>query len=421
MANKHAKAKNLRARALVSLVAIIVVVAVCAYLGLCGFGKGTMINYLKPWGDAISLGLDLRGGVYTVYQAENNGDPDFDTKMESTVSILTSRLTRQGFTEATVTRQGSDRIRVEIPNVSDPNQILTIIGTPAQLYFVDESGNNLMEGGMVKNAQAAQDQDGKPCIAFELTDEGAKIFAEATAANLGKTISITLDGETISRATVNTVIAGGKGEITGNFTADEAKNLATLILSGALPLNLTQLEVSAISATLGVEALDRAIQAGIIGVALVMLFMLFRYRLCGLVADIALTIYIMIVVLLLALTGAQLTLPGVAGIILGIGMAVDANVVIFERIREEVKNGRPIGSAVRKGFSNALSAIVDSNVTTIIAAVVLYAFGTGSVRGFALTLGIGVVTSLFTAVFITHKLLDIFADLGIKNQKLYVR
>ena len=411
MANKHAKAKNLRARALVSLVAIIVVVAVCAYLGLCGFGKGTMINYLKPWGDAISLGLDLRGGVYTVYQAENNGDPDFDTKMESTVSILTSRLTRQGFTEATVTRQGSDRIRVEIPNVSDPNQILTIIGTPAQLYFVDESGNNLMEGGMVKNAQAAQDQDGKPCIAFELTDEGAKIFAEATAANLGKTISITLDGETISRATVNTVIAGGKGEITGNFTADEAKNLATLILSGALPLNLTQLEVSAISATLGVEALDRAIQAGIIGVALVMLFMLFRYRLCGLVADIALTIYIMIVVLLLALTGAQLTLPGVAGIILGIGMAVDANVVIFERIREEVKNGRPIGSAV---------AIIDSNVTTIIAAVVLYAFGTGSVRGFALTLGIGVATSLVTAVFVTHKLLDIFADLGIKNQKLYV-
>lgn len=420
MANKHAKTKNLRARALVSLVAIIVVVAVCAYLGLCGFGKGTMINYLKPWGDAISLGLDLRGGVYTVYQAENNGDPDFDTKMESTVSILTSRLTRQGFTEATVTRQGSDRIRVEIPNVSDPNQILTIIGTPAQLYFVDESGNNLMEGAMVKNAQAAQDQDGKPCIAFELTDEGAKIFAEATAANLGKTISITLDGETISRATVNTVIAGGKGEITGNFTTDEAKNLATLILSGALPLNLTQLEVSAISATLGVEALDRAIQAGIIGVALVMLFMLFRYRLCGLVADIALTIYIMIVVLLLALTGAQLTLPGVAGIILGIGMAVDANVVIFERIREEVKNGRPIGSAVRKGFSNALSAIIDSNVTTIIAAVVLYAFGTGSVRGFALTLGIGVATSLVTAVFVTHKLLDIFADLGIKNQKLYV-
>ena len=205
-----------------------------------------------------------------------------------------------------------------------------------------------------------------------------------------------------------------------SFTAEEAKTLANLILSGALPLNLSQLEVSAISATLGDTALDRALMAGIIGVALVMFFMLIRYRLCGLVADIALTIYIMIVVLLLALTGAQLTLPGVAGIILGIGMAVDANVVIFERIREELAVGRPLPSSVKKGFSNALSAIIDANITTIIAAVVLYAFGTGSIRGFALTLGISVATSMFTAVFVTHKLLDIFVDLGVKNQKLYI-
>lgn len=422
MANKNAKPKNPRTRAVVSLIAILIVIAVAAYVALFGVGKGTMINYLKPWGEAISLGLDLRGGVYTVYQAEDDGSEEFETKMSSTVGILTSRLTRQGFTEATVTRQGTDRIRVEIPNVSDPNEILRIIGTPAQLYFVDEDGNNIMEGSMVKNAQAAQDENGRPCVAFELNDEGAKIFAEATAANLGKTISITLDGETISTATVNSVIAGGRGEITSpSFTTDEVKNLSTLILSGALPLNLTQLEVSAISATLGVEALDRAIQAGIIGVLLVMIFMIFRYRLCGVVADIALTVYIMIVVLLLALTGAQLTLPGVAGIILGIGMAVDANVVIFERIREEVAISRPLASSIKKGFSNALSAIIDANITTIIAAVVLYAFGTGTIRGFALTLGIGVATSMFTAVFVTHKLLDIFADLGIKNQKLYVR
>ena len=340
--------------------------------------------------------------------------------MSSTVSILTSRLTRQGFTEATVTRQGNERIRVEIPNVSDPNEILRIIGTPAQLNFIDEAGTVLMEGSMVKNAQPAQDQNGSPCIAFELNDEGAKIFAEATAVNLGKNISITLDGEVISTATVQSVIAGGKGEITGNFTAEEAQNLATLILSGALPLNLSQLEVSAISATLGVEALDQAIKAGVIGVILVMLFMVFRYRLCGIVADIALTIYIMIVVLLLALTGAQLTLPGVAGIILGIGMAVDANVVIFERIREELRVGMPLSSAIRKGFANALTAIVDANITTIIAALVLYTFGTGTIRGFALTLGIGVATSMFTAIFVTHKLLDIFSDLGFKNTKLYV-
>jgi len=420
MANKNVKAKNPRTRALVSLIAILLVVAVCGYVALFGIGKGTMINYLKPWGEAISLGLDLRGGVYTVYEAENDGSADFETKMSSTVSILTSRLTRQGFTEATVTRQGNDRIRVEIPNVSDPNEILRIIGTPAQLYFVDENGNEIMEGAMIKNAQAAQDENGQPCVSFELNDEGSKLFAEATAANIGKTISITLDGEVISAPTVNSVIAGGQGQITGNFTAEDAKSLATLILSGALPLNLSQLEVSAISATLGVEALDTALLAGMIGVALVMLFMLLRYRLCGLVADIALTIYIMIVTLLLALTGAQLTLPGVAGIILGIGMAVDANIVIFERIREELKVGRPLQSSIKKGFSHALSAIIDANVTTIIAAIVLYAFGTGTIRGFALTLGISVVTSMFTAVFVTHKLLDIFADLGIKNQKLYV-
>ena len=421
MANKNAKAKNPRVRAILSLIVILVVVAVVGCVALFGIGKGTSIHYLKPWGEAISLGLDLRGGVYTVYQAKDSAVDDFEAKMDSTVSILTSRLTRQGFTEATVTRQGNDRIRVEIPNVSDPNEILRIIGTPAQLNFIDEDGNVLMEGSMVKNAARSQDENGQPCIAFELNDEGAKIFAEATAANLGKTISITLDGETISTARVNSVIAGGKGEITGNFTAESAENLATLILSGALPLELEQLEVSAISATLGVEALDKALLAGIIGVVLVMLFMLVRYRLCGVVADIALTIYIMIVVLLLALTGAQLTLPGVAGIILGIGMAVDANVVIFERIREEVKVGRPLTSAIRKGFSNALSAIIDANVTTIIAALVLYMFGTGTIRGFALTLGISVATSMFTAVFVTHKLLDIFADLGFKNQKLYVR
>ena len=420
MANKNVKQKNPRTRAILSLVVILVVVALAGYVALFGIGKGTMINYVKPWGEAISLGLDLRGGVYTVYQAEDDGTEDFQTKMDSTVSILTSRLTRQGFTEATVTRQGENRIRVEIPNVSDPNEVLEIIGTPAQLYFVDPQGNTIMEGAMIKNAQPSQDENGRPCVAFELNDEGASIFAKATAENIGKAISITLDGEVISAPTVNSVIAGGKGIIQGDFTAEEAQNLSTLILSGALPLNLTQLEVSAISATLGVEALDRALLAGMIGIALVMIFMLLRYRLCGLVADIALTIYIMIVVLLLALTGAQLTLPGVAGIILGIGMAVDANVVIFERIREELSVGRPLPSSVRKGFSNALSAIIDANITTIIAAIVLYAFGTGSIRGFALTLGIGVATSMFTAIFVTHKLLDIFVDLGIKNQKLYV-
>ncbi|MBQ8092305.1 MAG: protein translocase subunit SecD [Clostridia bacterium] len=412
--------RSSRTGSLITLIVILLIICIGSFLGINGFGKGKMINYLKPWGEAISLGLDLRGGVYTVYQADDPSVENFDEKMNSTVNILISRLTRQGFTEATVTRQGTDRIRVEIPNVQDPNQILSIIGTPALLQFVDENGTVLMEGSMVQNAAAAQDENGQPCVSFELTDEGSKLFAEATANNLGKTISITLDGETISAPRVNSVIAGGRGEITGNFTAAEAQSLATLILSGALPLNLTQLEVSAISATLGVEALDRAVKAGLIGVILVMVFMLLRYRIMGVVADLALTLYVMIVVLLLALTGAQLTLPGVAGIILGIGMAVDANVVIFERIKEEMRLGRPLDSSISKGFDRALTAIIDANVTTVIAAIVLYAFGTGSVRGFALTLGIGVVTSMFTAIFITHKLLDTFVGLGIRNEKLYL-
>ncbi|MGN0758938.1 MAG: preprotein translocase subunit SecD, partial [Candidatus Ventricola sp.] len=195
MANKNVKPKNPRSRAILSLVVILVVVALAGYVALFGIGKGTSIHYVKPWGEAISLGLDLRGGVYTVYQAEDDGSEDFDSKMNSTVNILTSRLTRQGFTEATVTRQGNDRIRVEIPNVTDPNEILRIIGSPAQLYFKDEDGNVIIEGAMVKNAQAAQDENGKPCVSFELNDEGAKLFAEGTAANLGKTISIELDGE----------------------------------------------------------------------------------------------------------------------------------------------------------------------------------------------------------------------------------
>ena len=420
MSGKQAKA-SARTRAVIQLAVILVIILVAGCLAVFGFGKGSMINYLKPWGEAISLGLDLRGGVYTVYEAKNPEEEELDSKMDSTVSILISRLTRQGFTEATVTRQGTNRIRVEIPNVSDPNEILSIIGTPAKLEFVDPNGEVIIDGSMVKNAQAAQGENNQIVVAFELNDEGAGLFAAGTAANIGKPISILLDGETISAPTVNSVIAGGRGEITGSFTAEEAQTLASLIMSGALPLELEQLEVSAISATLGVEALEKAFKAGVIGVILVMLFMLFRYKLCGIVADIALTIYILIVVLLLALTGAQLTLPGVAGIILGIGMAVDANVVIFERIRDESKAGRPLDSSVRKGFSNAMSAIIDSNVTTIIAAIVLYAFGTGTVRGFALTLGIGVATSMFTAIFVTHKLLDIFVALGFRNQKLYVR
>lgn len=416
------KSKNPKTKSAVQLVIILLIICIAGYLCLNGFGQGHMIKYMKPWGEALSLGLDLRGGVYTVYQAEDDGEGEFDVKLNATISVLAGRLTRQGFTEATVTKQGSDRIRIEIPDVKDPNEILNIIGKPAQLNFKDSSGNIVMDGKHIKIAQASQDQNGSPCVSFELDEEGTKLFAQATAANIGKSISIELDGEVVSAPTVQSVIAGGQGQITASgMTVDGAKELAMLIQSGALPLNISQIEVSAISATLGVEALDRALQAGIIGVILVMLFMIVRYRLCGLAASIALSGYILLVIFLLAISGAQLTLPGVAGIVLGIGMAVDANVVIFERMREEIRIGRTLASSVKKGFSNALSAIIDSNITTLIAAVVLYLFGTGSIKGFALTLGIGIVASMISAVLLTHKLLDIMVDLGGKNEKLYVR
>ncbi|MDR3051139.1 MAG: protein translocase subunit SecD [Oscillospiraceae bacterium] len=412
----HRKRNNV-----VTIILTVVLIAVFSYLALAGFGRGFMVRYMRPWGEAISLGLDLRGGVYTVYQAVNNGEGNFDSMLDGTIGVLAGRLTGQGFTEATVTRQGTDRIRIEIPDVKDPDEILNIIGTPAHLEFKDEAGTVLMEGKHVRTATAATGgQNNTPVVFFTLTDEGKQIFAEATRNNIGKTISIELDGRVISAPRVDTVIASGSGYIEGEESLEAAKNLAMLIQSGALPLDIKQLEVSAISATLGVEALNKALLAGEIGLALVMLFMLVRYRLPGLVADLTLAIYILLVVFLVAVTGTQLTLPGVAGIVLGIGMAVDANVIIFERFREEARRGKPLVQAVKGGFANALSAIIDSNITTIIAALVLLIFGTGSVKGFATTLIIGVLTSMFTAVVVSRTLLEAFVNLGIAKPKLYV-
>lgn len=412
---------NPRIISLVSLCVLIVVYVIFAVLGVSGAHFGANGLYIwKPIGEALSLGLDLRGGVYTVYQGKDPGDGTFETLLNGTVSVLQNRLTGQGFTEATVTRQGTDRIRIEIPDVKDPNEILNIIGTPAVLQFLDANSNIIMEGKDVKTADAGY-MENKPVVSFQLTDEGTKLFAAATAQNIGKTISITLDGKVISAPTVNTAITGGSGYIEGMGTIADAQTLALLIQSGALPLEIEQIEVSAISATLGVEALDRTMLAGIIAVAIIMIFMLFRYRLCGLVADMALAIYILVVLYFLAMTGIQLTLAGLLGIVLGIGMAVDANVVIFERIREEMAVGRSIQSAMKMGFQNAMSAVVDANVTTIIAALVLMIFGTGTIKGFANTLALSVVVSMLTAIIISRLLMKAMINLGFTNAKLYVR
>ncbi|MCL2812402.1 MAG: protein translocase subunit SecD [Clostridia bacterium] len=420
--NNMRGASNVRRRSAITLCVVLLLVAATVFVAFNGFGQGFMVRYMKPWSEAISLGLDLRGGVYTVYRAPRTAEnsDEYDVLLTSTLRVMQDRLTTKGFTEATVTKQGDDRIRIEIPDVQDPNEILEIIGTPAHLEFKDEAGNVLMEGKDVRVA-APFYQGGNWVVSFGLTPEGAELFAEATRANLYRTISIELDGQVISKPTVNAVITGGSGLIeSSSMTYEEASNLALLIQSGALPLQIEQLEMSAISATLGVEALDRALLAGMIGGILIMLFMLWRYRLPGLVANLALVIYVLLVVFLLAVFGAQLTLPGVAGIVLGIGMAVDANVLIFERFREEYKGGRSLRVSVKMGFNRAMKAIIDASITTIIAALVLYQFGTGSIQGFALALLISIGSSMITAVVISRALLNLVVDLGIRNSKYYV-
>ena len=412
----------MKVKSLVTLGVTLLLIVVVAFLALNGLQVGKYI--LEPVANAISLGLDLRGGVYAVYQAKDTSVEDFDTQLAGTISVLRNRLTAQGYTEATVTQQGSDSIRVEIPDVDDPSAILDIIGTPAKLEFLDPDGNVVIEGKDVKSAQLAQGGESglEYVVAFELNESGSEAFANATAEHIGEVIRIMLDGEEISAPTVQSAITNGEGYITVGNDREEASRLAMLIQSGALPLDIEQTEVSAVSATLGVEALDRAVLAGIVGVALVMLFMLVMYRLPGLVADMALAIYILIVFYALALVpGVQLTLPGIAGILLGIGMAVDANVIIFERFREELKDDRSLESSVKRGFKNALSAIIDSNVTTIIASLALMYFGTGPIRGFAITLLIGVIASMITAVFVTRFLLTNVVRLGIRNKALYTR
>lgn len=398
--------------------ALLVVAILLGLVGVFGFAIGRYD--VLPWADSVQLGLDLRGGVYVVYDAIDNGDGNFDSKMASTLQVLRRRLDNQGYTEATINTQGTDRIRVEIPNVSDPKAVLDIIGKPAQLEFREPDGTVVTEGGMITETNYQYTQESGYVVFFKLNSEGTKAFAEASSRLLGQQISIYLDDEMISSPTVQSAITSGEGYIEGQFTLDEAKDLSMLIQSGALPLELDQTEIRTISATLGEDALSRSILAGVVGLALVFIFMVVVYRLPGIIADVALTIYIIIVMYSICLIpGVQLTLPGIAGIILGIGMAVDANIVIFERFKEELNLGKSVRVALNAAFKKALVAVLDSNITTMIAAVVLMVFGTGTIKGYAYTLAISIVASMITAVLITRLLLNTLVILRIEKPVLY--
>lgn len=407
----------MKTRCAVNMIVVVILLAAFGALAIFGLNIGAL--EIKPLVEGISQGLDLRGGVSAVYEAQDEGQSDFASLLSGTMAVLRNRLTNQGFTEATVTQQGTNRIRIEIPDVDDPNEILNIIGQPAHLEFKTADGETIMDGSAVVSAEMGY-LEGQPVVQFTLNDEGATAFATATAENIGSTISIELDGEVISAPKVNQAITGGQGYIEGNFTAESAQQLAMLIQSGALPLDIEQIEVRTISATLGEDALSTSMTAAVIGVLLVIVFMLVIYRLPGVMASLALLIYILIDLFLLAvIPGVQLTLPGIAGIVLSIGMAVDANVIIFERMKEEMRAGKTVRASVESGFKRAFSAILDSNITTIIAGLVLMIFGAGTIKGFAITLTIGVVCSMFTAVVVTRFLLRQMVGLNFTNHRLY--
>ncbi len=416
-------------RSIVKFVAIILVIAALFYVGLYGLDITDKVRFPGILDeDGITQGLDLKGGTVIVYkaQAENPSDEDMDT----VVSMLRTRLDSQGYTEATLTRQGLDKVRVELPDVQDSQTAVETLGATAQLIFADPTGAEVMSGDQVVNAtvEYGQTQQGMTkssyFISLELSDEGRTKFAEATGRLAGQPdgqnfIAIMMDGVPISMPRVQEKIDSNDCIITGEFTPEEANSLAANIKSGKLPFSLEQVEVRTVSATLGDEALSNAVKAGIIGLILVLLFMLLLYRLQGLMADIALIGYISIVFIILANFHINLTLPGIAGIILSVGMAVDANVVIFERVKEELRLGKTVRSAVDAGFNRALSAVVDSNITTIISALILWFLGTGTIKGFGITLFIGIVVSMLSAIFVTKFLLKQMIGMNVKNTWFY--
>ena len=429
------KSKNTRGGhktgAIVALCIVLVVTILLGWIGLTGMsvpprGLYKVLSWLpttnaENWPESLPLGLDLRGGMFVEYSGEapEGSEAGYDELVEGTISIIRSRLSDKGFNEANVQRLGVNGIRVEIPDVQD-DSVLDLIGATADMQFLAPDGTLLMKGDKVKRA-VYNYRDGEHVIAFELTDEGREIFAEATAKYMGQKIKITLDGQTLVDATVKAVISDGRGEISGSYTQEEAVSTAAKIQSGALPLELTQQKVDKVSATLGQDALSTSVKAALIGIVLIMLLMIFRYRLNGLIASWALTLYIIILFLLIALFHIQLTLPGLAGVVLGIGMAVDANVIIFERFNEEARKGRSAKASVRAGFKNAMSAVLDANVTTLIAAIVLLIFGTGSIQGFAKTLLLGVVVSMLSAILITRFLMNRFVNAGATKMSLYTK
>ena len=370
------------------------------------------VIFIRPLANSIRQGLDLQGGTHVVLEAVDTDIAKVDDDaMRRVVSIMERRVNELGLTEPIVQREGERRVIIELAGIKDPDAAIQTIGKTAMLEFKDEEGNTLLTGTDLKDAQAAMRQDNGQCIvSLEFSDEGTKKFADATLANVGRQIAILLDGEVLTDPVVREPIMGGRAEISGQRTLEEAQRLAVLLRSGALPVKVNIIETRTVGPSLGQDSKDKSAFAFVVGISAVLIFMLLFYRACGFIADFSLMAYTLLLLSILKALDATLTLPGVAGIILSIGMAVDANVLIFEHFKEEFRLGKSIRLAMDSGFKRAFTTILDSNTTTIIAAFVLFMFGTGNIRGFAITLGLGVVISMFTAITLTQYMLKLLVN-----------
>ncbi|MDU1411750.1 MAG: protein translocase subunit SecD [Clostridium sp.] len=397
-----------RKSAIILLISILLI-GLLAYSGLFGVNLG---DYrIKTFGSNIDKGLDLVGGTSLLMEIK---DENVDASVvDRTIDLIKLRIDPEGVKEVIVSKEGENRIRVEIPGEFDTDNVINTIGKTGELTFEDPDGNVVLTGKEVKKATPYMTQDNQYVVSLELNDEGATAFAEATEKFVGKSIAIKMDGEMLTNPTVQEAITGGKAQISGMANLEEASEKANIINSGALPVTLESASAQTVGPTIGSEALQLSKKAAIIGISLVILFMIIYYRIPGFIASVALVLYSCIVLIIFGQFGVVLSLSGIAGLLLTIGMAVDANVLIFERTKEELRLGKSIGTAVEAGYNRALSSILDSNITTIIAALVLYFLGSGAVKGFAVTLLVGIIVSIFTALFITKFLMKNAVNAGL--------
>lgn len=413
--------KKTKRNAVLVIIAFLLVLGVAIYTAIFGVADRGKVEYIK-------LGLDLKGGLSVTYEIQEDDYSDKD--LEDTKYKIEQRV--EAYTnEYSVYEDGDKKITAEIPGVTNADEILNALNIEGKLEFLDPDNYTkwsqgqeyeaALTGDDIKNATAGIDSDNgnDNVVQLVFTDAGAQKFADVTSANVGNIVYIIYDNKVVSAPTVQSAITGGSAEINKISTYEEAEQLATTIRIGALPLTLKQVRSNIVGATLGSDAISTSLKAGAIGIALVFLIMIIVFRIPGLVASFALAFYTILDLLVINLFNVTLTLPGIAGVILSVGMAVDANVIIFTRIKEELADGKSVKQAVKGGFHNALSAIIDGNVTTLIAALVLGIFGTGTIKGFAITLAIGVVLSVFTALAVSQSLLTALVNLGVTDTKYF--